>query len=83
MKIKNNQNKISRVNAVIKKVESYVDYANYPNIILKNDKPIDKNEINAYNKWKNMFTKDIPKYYNNLGNYIDLLTYYDISFFSE
>ena len=28
-------------------------------------------------------TKDIPKYYNNLGNDIDLLTSYDISFFSE
>ena len=50
MKIKNNGDKISRVNAAIKKAESYVDYANYTNIILKNDKPIDKNEINTYNK---------------------------------
>ena len=85
MKIKNNEDKISRVNAAIKKAESYVDYANYTNIILKNDKPIDKNEINSYNKLKNMLddTKDIPKYYNNLGNNIDLLTSNDISFFSE
>ena len=85
MKIKNNEDKISRVNAVIKKAESYVDYANYTNIILKNDKPIDKNEINTYNKLKNMLdeTKDIPKYYNILGNTIDLLTSYDMSFFSE
>ena len=85
MKIKNNEDKISRVNAAIKKAESYVDYANYTNIILKNDKPIDKNEINSYNKLKNMLddTKDIPKYYNNLGNNIDLLTSNDMSFFSE
>ena len=85
MKIKNNEDKISRVNAAIKKEESYVDYANYPNIILKNDKPIDKNEINTYNKLKNMLdeTKDIPKYYNNLGNNIDLLTSNEMTFFSE
>ena len=85
MKIKNNEDKISRVNAAIKKAESYVDNDNYTNIILKNDKPIDKNEINTYNKLKNMLdeTKDIPKYYNNLGNNIDLLTSNDMSFFSE
>ena len=84
MKIKDNEDKISRANAAIKKAEYYDDCANYTNIILKNYKPIDENEINAYNKLKNMLeeTKDIPKYYNNLGNDIDLLTSNDMSVFS-
>ena len=64
MKIKDNEDKISRANAAIKKAEYFDDCANYTNIILKNYKPIDENEINAYNKLKNMLdeTKDIPKY---------------------
>ena len=84
MKIKDNEDKISRANAAIKKAEYFDDCANYTNIILKNYKPIDENEINAYNKLKNMLdeTKDIPKYYNNLGNDIDLLTSNDMSVFS-
>ena len=35
MKIKDNEVEISRANAAIKKTESYDNYANYTNIILK------------------------------------------------
>ena len=86
MKIKDNEDSISRANAAIKKAEYYDECANYTNIILKNYKPSNENEINAFNKLKHMFeeTRDIPKYYNNLDNNdIDLLTSNDFSISGE
>jgi chromosome segregation ATPase len=86
MKIKDNEDSISRANAAIKKAEFYDNCVNYTNIILKNYKPTNENEINALNKLKHMFdeTKDIPKYYKNLDNGdIDLFTSNDLSISGE